>query len=232
MNLSPDNRTTLETLLNSLNNGLPGSAAAPILQATLSAQQAQQDARNARYQQMAADVANMAGQGMTYGGVENYVDTMTRQSGIPGKFQGLIDSAFQGAQVPTSTAQQTYSHGLEGPQQNPALMSGLQSPMYTQNPAANAMAYGLGTNQLLSAPEQGMLGAQMAMPTPPDPTKADAMGQALKGINDLKLNGYSPEEIAMAIQGDSANYGIIMENWQEFQLAAPDVMGILMPQGG
>lgn len=228
MNLSPDNRTTLETLLASLGNGVTGSQAAPILQATLAAQAQQQDARNARYQQMATDVASMAGQGLTQGAVSNYVDTMTRQSGIPGKFQGLIDSAFQGAEVPQSISSSQYTHGLYAPQNNPQLMSQLQSPMFTQNPQSTA--YATGTPQLLSAPQQAQFAGMMAQPAPPSPDTSDLMGQALKGINDLKVAGFSPEEIAAAIQQDPANLGIIMENSQEFMLAAPDVMAVLMPE--
>lgn len=230
MNLSPDNRTTLETLLQGLNSGVSGSQAAPILAATLQAQQAQQEQRNARYQQMAADVAAMAGQGMTQGGVSNYVDTMTRQSGIPGKFQGLIDSAFQGAEVPTTMAQGQYSHGLEGPAQNPGLMSQLQSPLYTQNP--QSMAYGMGTNQLLSAPQQAQQAALAAMPPPPEPpapTDGDQMGAVNSQINAMKTAGMTPEEIVTAINSDPQVVGIIMDNMTVFMQTQPEVMQHFAP---
>ena len=238
MNFSPDNRTTLETLLSGLNSGVSGEMAAPILSATLQAQMQQNEQRKARYQEMATNVANMAGQGLTYGATSNYVDAMTPKAGIPGKFQQLMDAAYANPDIPEQIMHNQYTTGLEAPQNNPELMAQLQSPLYTQNPAsvgaynaniANAQglpnpAYG----NLMTAPGQARYAAtQAAMasaPAPPKTTNADMMGAVNAQINKMRGAQMSPEEIAQAISTNPQVQGTIMDNLNEFIALQPDVV--------
>jgi len=240
MNLSPDNRTTLETLLQGLQAGVPGEQVAPILSATLAAQAAQQDARSQKYQEMASNVANLAGQGMTYGAVGNYVDSMTPREGIPGRFQQLMDSAYQGAEVPPGMLPEPGQPGFASTSQNsPQIQAQLQSPMFTQNPAS-AGAYAAnpmtGQTQLMSAPDQAqyaaLQAAQAAMPAPAKPTDADLMGKVNAQINKLKTSGMQPEQIAQLIMTDPEVSGIIMDNFNEFATTQPDIVGLLAPGSG
>ena len=237
MNLSPNNRTTLETLLAGLRSGVTGSQAAPILAATLQAQQAQQQARTERYQNMAWNVVNMAGQGMTYGGASNYLDTVTPQPGIPGRSQGMLDSAYggyvqpgnQGQQLPPSMqpAPDQYSHGIYGQQfspQNPNIQAQLQSPMYTGNPASPATGP---QGSLLTNPEQQQMAALAAMPPPPKPTSSDLMGQVNAGINSAKAAGRTPEEIMAGLTPEAQ--GILMDNADIFMQTQPEIMALLIP---
>lgn len=221
MNLSPDNRTTLETLLAGLNSGVSGSQAAPILAATLQAQAQQQQARQAQYQQMASNVANLAQSGMTQGGVSSYIDSMTQQPGIPGRFQGLLESAFpSGQQIPQGLMEPNGDIPVQGYQDQ------LQSPMYTQNPQASVGAYTPG-GQLMSAPEQSQMAAMAQMPPPPKPTDADLMGQVRAGISQATANGKTPEEIVAGMT--PAAQGIIMDNLDIFMQTNPEIVQVMVP---
>jgi len=240
MNFSPDNRATLEALLQGLQAGVPGEQAAPILSATLAAQAAQQDARTAKYQEMASNVANMAGQGMTYGAVGNYVDAMTPREGIPGRFQGLMDSAYANADLPPGLLPEPGQPGFaDTSRQSPEIQAQLQSPLYTQNPASvGAWAPNMqtGQSQLMSAPQQAQYGAlQQALasqPAPPKPTSADAMGQVNAQINKMKAAQMSPEQIVQAINTDAGVQGVIMDNFAEFSTMQPDIVSLMAPGAG
>lgn len=235
MNFSPDNRTTLSTLLAALGNGVTGAQGAPILQATLEAQAAQQQERTARYQQMAQDVTSLAGSGMNYGSVSNYVDSMTPQSGIPGRFQGLVDSAFQGADVPQSIASSGPAPGEAGfSNWSPSTMfqDQLQSPLYTQNPASTgAFNMNPGPNQgnLMTAPGQAQYAQVAAMAPPAEPSTSDEIGSVQSVINQAKNAGIPPEQIAAAIANQPAMIGIFLDNINTFQLSEPEIVRILAP---
>lgn len=252
MNFSPDNRMTLEALLAGLGAGVSGEQAAPILAATLNAQAAQTAQRKAEYQDMAANVASMAGQGLPYGAVENYVDTMTRKPGVPGRFQELITSAFENPDIPAqfqrggeqymqpgewNTADTADvvpgAYGIPASQQMQ-----LQSPLYTQNPASTG-AYNMnpGPNQGNLMTPQGQanyaaMGELMANQPSTQPSDADMMGQVNAQINAMKAAQMSPEEIVARIATAPDVQGIIMDNFQEFAQVQPDIIQLMAPGAG
>ncbi len=248
MNFSPDNRMTLEALLAGLSGGVSGEQAAPILAATLQAQQQQAADRKARYQDMATNVLGLAGQGMPYGATENYVDTMTQQAGIPGRFQELIDSAYSGADIPESlqTPSGMWSEPVQGQPYSemtaeppPRVQNQLQSPLYTQNPAST-QAYNMNPNMhqgnLMTAPGQARYAAMGEMlagqGAPTEPTNADLMGQVNAQINALKAAQMPPEEIVARIGSDPQVSGIIMDNFQEFAMLQPEIVQLMAPGAG
>lgn len=235
MNFSQDNRATLSTLLAALGNGVSGEQAAPILAATLSAQQAQQDARTQRYQDMASQVAGMAGSGYTYGGVKSYLDTMTPQQGIPGRFQGLLDQAFANPDIPPGWEGQLPTYGGGGPglmDQPSQWRSQVQSPMFTQNPANGPTMMGPGGN-LMGAENQArqaMFQQQAAaQPPAPNPSAADVAGLVAARITQRKAAGQTPQQIAQSLSQDPEAMGAVMTHITEFMQMAPDVIGLLVP---
>lgn len=251
MNFSPDNRATLESLLAGLAAGVGGDQAAPILNATLQAQMQQAADRKARYQEMASNVANLAGQGMTYGSVGNYIDSMTPQAGIPGKFQQLLDSAYANPDLPPGLLPSPGEPGFASTsRESPEIMSQLQSPLYTQNPASTGaynseiltdpstggMVAGPNFGDLMTAPQQALFAAQQAameaMPAPSEPSDADMMGQVNAQINNLKAAQMSPEEIVRRISTNPEVQGIIMSNINEFATLQPDIIGLMAPGMG
>lgn len=252
MNFSPDNRTTLETLLGALQGGLNAGSVAPIFDATMQAQMAAQQARQQRYQEMATNVANLAMQGQTYGAASNYVDTMTQQPGIPGKFQGLIDSAYAHAQMPPSLEptggfqEPTAGGGMTPTAPPPRVQNQLQSPMYTENPANTGVhnmnpinaqgqpnpSYG----NLMTASGQQNYAANQAMmanqPAPPSMTESDKLGDAMSGTNQLILMGWTPEKIAEQIKTDPIHYGVIVNNIMVYAQTYPEIAALLAPDAG
>lgn len=245
MNFSPDNRTTLETLLAGLSGGVSGEQAAPILFATLQAQAAATEARKAQYQQMASNVTDLAGQGMTYGATENYLDAMTQKPGVPGRFQELLESAFANPDVPEQFQPGGEQYITPGGTQGdgtpfaPQIQSQLQSPLYTQNPASIG-AYNMnpGPNQGNLMPASGqaryaaMGEALAAQGTPPEPSSADLMGQVNSQINAMKAAQMSPEEIVQRISTAPDVQGIIMENFEEFSIMQPEIIQLMAPGTG
>lgn len=250
MNFSPDNRMTLEALLAGLSSGVSGEQAAPILAATLQAQAAQTADRKARYQQMASDVTDLAGQGMTYGATENYVDAMTQRAGVPGRFQELIDSAFANPDIPEQFQDELGPQGrgyqmqpgggfaMEGPGPiPPAIQAQLQSPLYTQNPASTG-AYNMnpGPNQGNLMPASGQaryaaMGELLASQgAPAEPSSADQMGQVNSQINAMKAAQMTPEEIVQRIATAPDVQGIIMDNLSEFAQIQPDIIQLMTGQ--
>ena len=118
----------------------------------------------------------------------------------------------------------------------PEIQAQLQSPLYTQNPAATG-AYNMnpGPNQGNLMPAQGQaryaaMGELLAgQGTPPQPSDEEMMGAVNAQINSLKASGRTPEEIVALINGDPQVQGVIMANLQEFSAVQPDLLPLIAP---
>lgn len=99
-NLSMNETTTLENLLTALRAGLPASQGYNILQDTLSQQRQRVTQNKERLQSMAQLVAEQAMGGATYDQTSTLMDLVTSRPGVPGKVQGMLDTAYPGMTSP------------------------------------------------------------------------------------------------------------------------------------
>lgn len=218
MRFSPDNRTTLETLLSAISgpNPVPGQTVYPMLQDTIAAQEAQNQQRKERMQAYATQVAQLASTGTPMGAATTMMDLLTPKPGVPGNVQGMLDTAYP-TQSNYMGQQMDFPEGNRPPAEMqfatevPTEPGMSQSPLFLNDPSQWSQNPGNIVNPALQQ--------QLAPQPPPEVSASEQqtrdIGELIYAILRQKAQGVPQEQIMEWISTDPYTAGVFAQNWDK-----------------